>query len=94
MEYAQYIYGQVCVSKYNLGKKSEAVQRSIELVGNSFPKNNAMVAMLLTVMKDTDSSLKEQLVTRMTELQAQSETLGLSETETAYLSSVLAVATK
>ncbi len=94
MTYEQYIYGQVCVSKYNLGKKEAAVQRSIELVGNSFPKNNAMVAMLITVMNDADSALKDKLVTRMTEIQTQSEAFGLSETDATYLANILSVATK
>ena len=92
MEYSQYVYGQVCVSKYMLGYKDMAIQRSIELVGNSFPKNNAMVAMLVTVMgNESDAALMDKLVSRMTELQSNQDMLGFSEEDKTYLANVLSM---
>lgn len=94
MEYSQYIYGQVCVSKYLLGDKTGAISRSVELVGASFPENNAMVAVLVNAMAAGDTVSKDAIVTQMQALQTKQDELGLSTTDQAYLANVLTMATK
>ena len=94
MEYSQYIYGQVCVSKYILGDKTGAINRSVELVGASFPQNNAMVAVLVNAMAAGDTASKNAIVAQMQTMQANQDELGLSATDQAYLSNVLTMATK
>lgn len=52
--YEQFIYSQVCVAKYKNGKQEEAVDYAFSLIGNAFPKNNAVVAVVLTAKKNND----------------------------------------
>lgn len=39
--YAQYVYGQVCMAKYRLGKGEEAVELSFSINEDCFPPKNA-----------------------------------------------------
>lgn len=69
--YDQYVYGQVCVAKYNRGNKSEAVDKAFDWVGNDcFPKNNAIVAVLMTALIADDTAtvdlVEEKLLTMQT----------------------------
>ena len=50
--YAQYIYGQVYAAKYRLGKKAEAVEAAFAVNRDSFPRNNAVVAVLFAALDD------------------------------------------
>ena len=56
MTYTQYVYGQICVAKYALGHAGEAVDLAFELTGkNAFPKNNAVVAVLFSALREDDA---------------------------------------
>ena len=59
--YEQYVYGQVCVAKYRLGKVESALNRAFDSVGNAFPKNNAMVALLVTALGANDGEMVERI---------------------------------
>ncbi|MBQ8292050.1 MAG: hypothetical protein IJX88_06075 [Clostridia bacterium] len=67
MSYAQYVYSQVCIAKYNLGKKTQAVDKAFALVGESFPENNAVVAVLVTALRKGDTDTAQKVATKMTE---------------------------
>ena len=84
--YEQYIYGQVCVAKYEL-KKGDAVARAFELVDvTEFPRNNAIVAVLITALGNSDQETVDEIKGKMNERQA-----SISETDIAYFSEVLAL---
>lgn len=86
MSYEQFIYGQVCTSKYLLGQKTEAVNRAIGLVGDCFPKNNAIVAVLIQSLSTGDTASTDLLLDRMKEISVVSD---LSETDKTYLAGVI-----
>ncbi len=76
--YDQYVYGQVCVAKYNRGNKSEAVDKAFEWVGyDCFPQNNAIVAVLMTALIADDTAtvdlVEEKLLTMQTDDFSQDE---------------------
>ena len=77
--YEQYVYGQVSVAQYRLGKKTEAVMTAFEAVGSSFPKNNAVVALCLTAKAENDGETLNRILAKMNELES-----GLSATDKAY----------
>ena len=77
--YEQYVYGQVSVAQYRLGKKTEAVITAFEAVGSSFPKNNAVVALCLTAKAENDGETLNKILAKMNELES-----GLSATDKAY----------
>lgn len=52
--YDQYIYGNICVSQYQLAKKTQAVEDAFAYIGNAFPKNNAVIALLIETIQNND----------------------------------------
>ncbi len=53
--YRQYVYGKICVAKYEKGKKAEAIEEArLSLKEGNFPKNNALVAVLITALSKED----------------------------------------
>lgn len=79
--YDQYVYGQVCVAKYNRGKKSDAVDKAFEWVGNDcFPQNNAIVAVLMTALIADDAATVDLVETKLLAM----ETGAFSANELAY----------
>ncbi|MBQ8309341.1 MAG: hypothetical protein IJX96_05855 [Clostridia bacterium] len=66
--YEQYVYGQVCVAKYRLGEKAEAIEKAFALVGEAFPENNAIAAVLLTALSDGDSETANAVMEKMNEM--------------------------
>ena len=86
-EYEQYIYGQVCVSEYALGKKSAAVERAFGYLGNAFPAKNAVAAVLVHALLKGDAQTIRMIKGKMEELQ----TANLSETDKAYYAEILAL---
>ena len=83
--YEQYVFGQVCLAKYRLGDKQNALQRAIELVGESFPENNALAAVGITALLAGDRETATQVVTKMNEM----STTGFSGTELEYYGKIL-----
>ena len=63
--YERYIQSQVCMAKYRLGKKSDAVSKAFAFIGESFPKNNAVVAVLITAISASDSNSVTEIKNRM-----------------------------
>ena len=63
--YAQFIYGKVCVSKYNSGDKDGAIALACESLQGSFPQGNALVAVLLTARQANDVETVEQIKTKL-----------------------------
>ncbi|MBO5411492.1 MAG: hypothetical protein J6A38_00190 [Clostridia bacterium] len=84
--YKQYVYGQVCVAKYEREQKDEAVERAFELLEEgAFPKNNAVVAVLLTALSENDGQTVAKIQIKMTELQGK-----ISPTDKPYFDEILA----
>ena len=88
--YEQYVYGMVSTSQYRQGKKSQAQETAFVAVGNTFPKNNAVVGLLTTAIGVND------LVT-VAEIKVQLQALQPNVTETAdsaYLVEILQLCEK
>ena len=86
--YEQYVYGQVSVAKYRLGDKTGAVETAFAGLGESFPKNNAAVAVLLTALTAKDAQTVGLMKTKMNELRSKLS----SETEKTYFEEMFALA--
>ena len=84
--YGQYVYGQVSIAKYRLGKTTAAVETAFEGVGSSFPKNNAVVALLFTVKAENDGETLNRIQAKMNEMAD-----GLSGEAKAYFDELKAV---
>ena len=84
--YEQYIYGQLCTAKYERGKSDEAIEYAFELTGTAFPKNNAVVALLVTAMKEGDIQTAEKIKGKMEQMQD-----GVPQTDKTYFEEVLQV---
>ena len=69
--YKQFIYGQVCVSKYEKGEKEEAVALAMESLNGGFPEGNALVAVLLTAIKAEDVTTVGLIREKLVEIQAE-----------------------
>ncbi|MBQ8684910.1 MAG: hypothetical protein IJ514_01915 [Clostridia bacterium] len=87
-EYEQYVYGQVSVAKYRLGDKDGAVDTAFDGVESGFPKNNAVVSLLLTALQAEDAATVDKIETKMNEM---AETIA-SDTERAYLEEMRSLA--
>ncbi|MBQ7369331.1 MAG: hypothetical protein IJW60_06475 [Clostridia bacterium] len=86
--YEQYVFGQVCLAKYRQGKKTEAIDKAFAFVESSFPKNNAIAAVLLTALSQGDDDTVQAVKTKMNEMDAGE----FSETEKEYFETLLALA--
>lgn len=69
--YKQFIYGQVCVSKYDKGEKEESVALAVESLDGGFPEGNALVAVLLTALQAEDTATVGIIADKLVEIQAQ-----------------------
>ena len=83
MDYRQYVYGNVCVAKYKLGKKTEAIENAFLWNGDTFTENNAVVAVLMRALGEKDNASVDEILTR---LQTQKTA---NATEQAYLQSIV-----
>ena len=86
LTYEQYVYGQVCVAKYENGNKTEAVERAFALL-HGFPQNNAVVAVLYTALGDRDTATVNLIREKMEQLQTET----LSEGEKAFFNEAFAL---
>lgn len=68
--YRQYVQSQVCVAKYKSGEKSAAVTRAFELIGNTFPEGNAVIAVLLQANSEQDVVTVNEIKGKMITLQS------------------------
>lgn len=67
--YEQYVYGQICVAMYNKGEKQQAIDRAFMLIGNAFPRNNAVLAVLVAASRAQDTQSLDMIKGKMNELQ-------------------------
>ncbi len=85
LTYKEYVYGQVCVAKYENGEKEDAVNCAFAWT-EGFPSNNAVVAVLYTAIGDGDAPTINLIREKMGQLE---ETL--SDAEKAYFDEVFAL---
>ncbi len=85
--YEQYIYAQVCVSEYALGRKTEAVERAFGFIKDSFPVQNPAAAVLVKALVKKDVQTVELIKGKMEQLQQ----ANLSETDKAYYAEMVAL---
>ena len=71
--YEQFIYGRVCVSKYQAGQKEDAVSLACQSLHGAFPKGNALVAVLLTSLKENDRATVNTVKTKLNTLSVDGE---------------------
>ena len=86
--YGQYVFGQICVAKYNQGEKTEAIEKAFALVGNGFPKNNAVAAVLLTAISADDTQTVQEVKGKMNEMNSSE----FSDSDKEYFDALLALA--
>lgn len=86
LTYEQYLYGQVCIAKYERANAAEAVDRAFALTGNAFPKNNAVVAVLITALQKGDTETVELIKGKMIAMQDK-----VSEGDKTYFDAILAL---
>lgn len=84
--YEQYVYGQVAVAEYRLGRSSEAVDLAFDGVKTSFPKNNAVVALLLTAFQNNDLNTRMKIYSEMEAIKGR-----ISAEEMAYFMEIQAL---
>ena len=82
--YQQFIYGQVCVSKYQKGKKEGAVSLAYESLNGGFPRGNALVAVLLASLNANDFETVDSIKMKLNEL-------SVDEADVKYLQEALAL---
>ena len=80
--YEQFIYGKVCVSKYECGDKNGAVELACKSLKGRFPQNNALVAVLLTSLRENDIATVETIKTKLKGISVEGD-------EAVYLQNVL-----
>ena len=85
--YEQYVYGKVCVAEYNLGEKNDAVERAFEYVGEAFPRNNAVAALLVTSLVNSDIATAQKIKGKMEQLQVEE----MSEDDALFFGEMLAL---
>lgn len=84
LSYRDYVQSQVCLAKYKQGKKQQAVDKAFACIGESFPENNAVVAVLLTALNANDSATVNIVKTKLTQLQT-----SVPEADKPYLQTML-----
>ncbi len=60
-EYEQFIYGQICVAKYDTGDADGAIALAEEGLKGGFPKNNAMVALVVIAKANNDEVMLNKI---------------------------------
>ncbi len=82
-DYRQFIYGQVCISKYESGAKAEALALACQAIDEGrFPQNNALIAVLVTSFAHEDAATVQAVKDKLLTLRAEGE-------EGAYLQETL-----
>ena len=85
--YEQYVFGQVTMSQYAQGKKTEAITTACASLGGGFPKNNAVAILYLTAMKHVDAETSAVLKLKLEGLRSTE----LSEADASYLETLLSL---
>ena len=82
--YRQFIYGQVCVSKYEKGDKNEAVELAYTSLDGAFPAGNALVAVLFSSLRAKDQETIDLIKTKL-------HTISVTDADNEYLQKTLAM---
>ena len=82
--YQQYVYGQVAVAKYYVGKAEDAVDFAFLINRKAFPQNNAVAAVLLTAIKRQDGQAVQMILEKLEAFRAETEGT-LTDEDGAYL---------
>lgn len=85
--YEQYVYGKVCVAEYNMGEKADAVERAFDYIGEGFPRNNAVAALLVTSLVNGDTDTAQTIKGKMEQLQVEE----MSEDDAIFFGEMLAL---
>ncbi len=85
--YEQFIYGQVCVSKYKRGAKDEAIELACDSLDGKFPKYNALIAVLAVSLEEEDVETVDKIRQRL-------QTLVVEGEDAAYLNATLDILNK
>ena len=83
--YDQYVYGQICLSKYELGDADGAIARAITLT-EGFPRNNALAVLLISALERSDTATVETIKGKMNEMQSE-----VPEGDQTYFGEILAL---
>ena len=87
IRYEQYLYGQVCIAKYERANATEAVNRAFGFIEETkFPDNNAVVAVLITALQKGDTETVELIKGKMIAMQN-----NVNEGDKAYFDAILAL---
>lgn len=79
--YKQYIYGNIALAQYRMGKKTAAFATALSALGErEFPLNNAFYALALNALMAQDGEMIAMIQNKIAELQE-----GLSATDKEYL---------
>ena len=76
--YEQYMYGQICIAKYKRNHQTEALDCAfLSVEEKAFPKNNAIVAVLITALQnndaDTVAKIREEMLNRQAKVGPEDE---------------------
>ncbi len=83
--YRGFIYGKVCVAKYDNGNASEAIALAMQSLGeNRFAKGNAVVAVLIRSLEKADTTTQNEIKTQL-------QGLTVIEADQPYLTQILAL---
>ena len=85
--YEQYVYSQVCIAEYRLGKKADAVNHAFGFIGNTYPINNVAAAMLVTALSAGDGETVAMIKEKMNEI----EINALSKNDKSYFDEISAL---
>ncbi len=73
-EYRQFVYGQVCVSKYHAGDTDGAIALAISsMEQGSFAKGNPLTALLVQALDDKDANAQGKILTALEGLSVNAE---------------------
>lgn len=86
--YAQYIYGHTYSAKYKNGKTGEALEAAFGVCQTGFPRNNAVVALTVVVLRAEDQTSAAEIERRLETIRTEQAT-ALSGDDAAYLQSVI-----
>ena len=85
-EYVHYVYGQLCMAKYNNGKELEAIELAFNSFENGFPANNAVGAVLVAAIHASDTQSVCKISEKLDQINIDEQ--ALSQAETAYLQQI------
>lgn len=84
--YKQYVYGNIALAQYRMGKGNAALETAVCALDGKFPPNNAFYALALTARINNDGEMLGKINNKIAELRE-----GLSAEDEARLNSLVAL---